>query len=105
MHFEVIHIIAIALNAQKLQALVYPSSQARTLIAGKVKATIMLEVLEKGFNLLSNPGLFWRDTHSASPLITSVTRAVGISSRGRTKSTLPLWMAALGMPKNSAEPS
>src|SRR5713101_7325941 len=105
MHFEVIHIIVRVLKAQRLQALTHPTLQARTLITGKVKATIVLEVLEEGFKLLSGIGLIRRDTHSASPLITSVTRAVGISSRGRIKSTLPLWMAALGIPKNSADSS
>src|SRR5262245_78188 len=39
--------------------------------------------------------------HPASPVVTRVTRADGISLRGRMKSTLPVWIAELGMPKNS----
>ena len=51
--------------------------------AGEVKAAVLFDELDEGREFLSLPGF----THVVSPFITNVTKAGGISSSGRIKST------------------
>src|SRR5207245_9316239 len=80
-----------------LHALGHTPRDAPPLVPGEVEPTRVPEMLEER---LEHAALF-RFHHCACPFITSVTSAGAISSSGRTKSTLPLSVAAPGMPKNS----
>src|SRR5207249_1484098 len=98
MDFEVIDVIREAIDMHRLHALAHSPHQTGTFITGKIEATALPQVLEQ---MLEFRVLFgW--AHATSPFRTKVTRAEEISSNGRTKSALPVCMAAPGMPKNSA---
>src|SRR5262249_49558648 len=72
--------------------------QARILVASKVEAPAVFNKFQQGEELLVIRG----GAHSASPFITNVTRAEGISSSGKMKSTVPVRIVAAGIPENSA---
>src|SRR5438477_1166940 len=99
MHLEVVEVVAEALQVERLYALGHTPRDARSLVAGEVESAGGAEMLEER---LEHAALFrLRLRHCTCPFITRVTSAGAISSSGRTKSTLPLSMAAPGMPKNS----
>src|SRR5215471_2086241 len=101
MDFEVVQISAVGLDVRQLaHPLLHAPHQARSLVAREIEAAAGLEMLEQRFEL----GTLFLDNHysTSPPLITSVTKAAGISASGSVKSTDPAWIAALGMPKNSA---
>src|SRR5439155_355838 len=79
-----------------LDALAHTPREARPLVPGEVESAAAPQMLEQR---LERPAVF-HVLHCICPFI-SVTSADAISSRGSTKSTLPLSMAAPGMPKNS----
>src|SRR5207237_856134 len=98
MDVEVIDVIREAIDMHRLHALAHSPHQTGTFITGKIEATALPQVLEQ---MLEFRVLFgW--AHATSPFRTKVTRAEEISSNGRTKSALPVCIAAPGMPKNSA---
>src|SRR2546425_260412 len=97
MDFQVIYVVREGLNIHHLHPLAYPAYQTGTLVAGKIEAAVVLEIEQQGLGLL-----LLSVSHATSPVVTRVTRADGISSSGRMKSTLPVCTAAPGMPKNSA---
>src|SRR5207244_4910488 len=86
-----------ALQVERLYPLGHTPRETRPLVPGEVESAAHPEILEER---LERPAVF-RFHHWTCPFITSVTSAGAISSSGRTKSTLPLSMAAPGMPKNS----
>src|SRR5262249_12512599 len=93
---EIVDVVGEARDVDRLHPLENPAHQARALVGREVEPARALQVVEE--RLEFRRGL--RD-HSASPAVTRVTRAEGISIRGRMKSTLPVWIAAFGMLKNS----
>ena len=97
MHLEVVEVVAEALQVERLYPLGHTPRETRPLVPGEVESAAHPEILEER---LERPAVF-RFHHWTCPFITSVTSAGAISSSGRTKSTLPLSMAAPGMPKNS----
>src|SRR5439155_9900716 len=96
MGLEVFEVVAVPLQVEHLGSLAHAPREARPLVPGEVESAAAPQMLEQR---LERPAVF-HVLHCTCPFI-SVTSAHAISSRGRTKSTLPLSMAAPGMPKNS----
>src|SRR6185503_161207 len=71
--------------------------QAGSLVAREVEPAALHDELEEGLELF----VLVFGHQDAPPSVRSVARARGISSRDRTKSTAPVWIAAEGIPKNS----
>src|SRR5207302_9126498 len=94
MDFEVIDVIREAIAMHRLHALAHSPHQTGTFITGKIEATALPQVLEQ---MLEFRVLFGWWAHPTSPFTTKVTRAEEISSNDRTKSALPVCMAAPGM--------
>src|SRR5215468_3334579 len=96
MDFEIIQVVDKAIDIHHLHAFGHPAHQAGTLVAGKIKPTVLLQVIKQIFELL-----VFALAHGTSPVETRVSNAEGISSSGNIKSTQPVCEAAPGIPKNS----
>src|SRR5262245_48204032 len=97
MDLEVVDVVCEIADADDLHPLLDAAHQGRALVGREVEAAGPLQVVEEAFEFGRRLGV----SHPASPVATSVARADGISLRGSTKSTAPVAMAELGIPKKS----
>src|SRR5262249_3566183 len=93
---EIVDVVVEGGDVDHLHALENPSHQTRALVGREVEPARALEILEERLEIGRGVG-----DHPASSAVTRVTRAEGISFSGKMKSTLPDWIAAFGMLKNS----
>src|SRR5262249_41665886 len=93
---EVVDVVGEVADADDLHPLLDSPHQGRALVGREVEPAGPLEVVEEALQLGRCLG-----RHPASPVATSVARAEGISLRGSTKSTPPVAIAELGIPKKS----
>src|SRR5262245_59943286 len=95
MNLQVIKVRAVRIDAHELHSLVHATHERRSLVAGEVESAAVPQELEQLLEVL----VLVR--HRSSVPFTNVSSAPGISSSGRMKSTQPVSIAALGIPKNS----
>src|SRR5262245_42376412 len=95
MDFQIVHVLFESADLDRVEALFEPPSQRRALINPEIEPASTAEVLQQG---VENPG----SRHETCRRSTRFISTPGMSANSSTWSALPLSIAALGIPLNSA---